>query len=108
MLEAGEEALAGRSAPGPRSAVHGRGDASAKARQTTNSSDNKGKENTHSLPFSIYSALGGLRQDPGRAAESAAGASTCGVHDFRSTCLSSTSKPRLTPNRRRTRRRDGG
>src|ERR1700736_4352478 len=28
-----------------------------------------GKEGTHSLPLSTYSAPGGLRQDPGRAAE---------------------------------------
>ena len=28
----------------------------------------KGKENTHSSPFSIYSAPGGLPQDPGHAA----------------------------------------
>src|SRR5215472_9002630 len=34
--------------------------------------------------FSIYSALGALRQDPGRAAESAAGARTCGIRDPRS------------------------
>ena len=38
----------------------------------------KGKESTHSPPLSIYSAPGGLRQDPGRAAESLAGARTCG------------------------------
>jgi hypothetical protein len=30
----------------------------------------KGKERTHSSPLSMYSAPGGLRQDPGRAAES--------------------------------------
>jgi hypothetical protein len=29
----------------------------------------KGKESTHSLPLSTYSAPGALRQDPGRAAE---------------------------------------
>jgi ABC-type oligopeptide transport system ATPase subunit len=32
----------------------------------------KGKESTHSFPLSTYSAPGGLRQDPGRAAESPA------------------------------------
>jgi hypothetical protein len=36
----------------------------------------KGKKNTHSLPLSTYSAPGGLRQDPGRAAESSAEAGT--------------------------------
>ena len=33
---------------------------------------------TRSLPLSMYSAPGGLRQDPGRAAESPAEARTCG------------------------------
>jgi vancomycin aglycone glucosyltransferase len=37
-----------------------------------------GKESTHPFPFSTYSALGGLRQDPGRAAESLAEARICG------------------------------
>jgi vancomycin aglycone glucosyltransferase len=37
-----------------------------------------GKESTHSFPLSTYSAPGGLRQDPGRAAESPAKARTCG------------------------------
>jgi hypothetical protein len=34
--------------------------------------EGKGKETTHSLPCSTYSALGGLQQDPCRAAESPA------------------------------------
>jgi len=38
----------------------------------------KGKGTTHSFPLSTYSALGGLRQDPGRAVKSPAGARTCG------------------------------
>jgi len=42
----------------------------------------KGKELTHSLPFSTYSAPGVLRQDPGRAAESPAEARTCGNQGF--------------------------
>ncbi len=38
-----------------------------------------------SLPLLTYNALGGLRQDPGRGAESSAGAATCGNwgHDVR-------------------------
>jgi hypothetical protein len=37
----------------------------------------KGKaRRSHSLPLLTYSALGGLRQDPGRAAESSAGPRT--------------------------------
>src|SRR4051794_9493437 len=35
--------------------------------------DDNGKELQHSLPFLIYSAPGGLRQDPGRVAESPTG-----------------------------------
>jgi hypothetical protein len=42
----------------------------------------KGKEVTRSLPPSIYSALGGLRQDPGRVAESPGEARTCGNQRF--------------------------
>ena len=42
----------------------------------------KGKEVTHSLPLSTYSAPGALRQDPGRAAESPAEARTCGNQGF--------------------------
>jgi hypothetical protein len=38
----------------------------------------KGKESTHALPLSTYSAPGALRQDPGRAAESLAKVRTCG------------------------------
>jgi hypothetical protein len=38
----------------------------------------KGKEVTRSLPLSMYSAPGGLRQDPGRVAQSPAEARTCG------------------------------
>jgi uncharacterized protein with GYD domain len=38
----------------------------------------KARRVTHSLPLSTYTALGGLRQDPGRAAESLAEARTCG------------------------------
>ena len=38
----------------------------------------KGKEITHSLPLSMYSAPGGLRQDPGHAAEWLAEARTYG------------------------------
>jgi hypothetical protein len=37
-----------------------------------------GKESVYSFPLSTYSALGDLRQDPGRAAESLAEARTCG------------------------------
>jgi len=37
-----------------------------------------GKESTHSFPLPTYSAPGGLRQDPGRAAESPTKARTCG------------------------------
>jgi len=39
----------------------------------------QGKDSTHSPPLSIYSSPRGLRQDPGRAAESAAGARTSGI-----------------------------
>jgi hypothetical protein len=42
----------------------------------------KGREVTHSLPLSMYSTPGGLWQDPGRAAESPAEASTCGNQGF--------------------------
>jgi hypothetical protein len=42
----------------------------------------KGKEVTRSLPLSMYSAPGGLRQDPGRVAESPAEARTCGNQGF--------------------------
>jgi len=45
-------------------------------------SKGKGKEVTYSLPLSTYSALGALRQDPGRAAESPAEARTCGNRGF--------------------------
>ena len=41
---------------------------------------------TRSLPLLIYSAPGGLRQDPGRVAQSPAEARTCGNRDSRSTC----------------------
>ena len=37
-----------------------------------------GKGSVHLFPLSTYSALGGLRQDPGHAAESSAEARTCG------------------------------
>ena len=40
--------------------------------------DAKGKKSADSLPLSTYSALGALRQDPGRAAESPAEARTRG------------------------------
>ena len=36
---------------------------------STADGNSKGKEITHSLPLSMYSAPGGLRQDPGNAAE---------------------------------------
>lgn len=39
---------------------------------------NKGKEVTHSLPLSTYSAVGGLRQGPGHATQSHAEATSCG------------------------------
>jgi hypothetical protein len=42
----------------------------------------KGKEVTRSLPLSMYSAPGGLRQDPGRVAESPTEARTCGNQGF--------------------------
>jgi hypothetical protein len=42
----------------------------------------KGKEVTRSLPLSMYSAPGGLRQDPGRVAESPGEARTCGNQGF--------------------------
>jgi hypothetical protein len=42
----------------------------------------KEKQGTHFLPLSTYNALGALRQDPGRAAESPAEASTCGNQGF--------------------------
>lgn len=38
----------------------------------------KGKEVTHSLPLSTYSAPGALRQGPGRAGESPAVTGICG------------------------------
>jgi hypothetical protein len=47
-------------------------------RSSVHSGRSKGKGTTHSPPFSIYSAPGGLRQDPGRAAEWLAGARTYG------------------------------
>ena len=47
------------------------GDAFSRTQRTM-----KGKESTHSLPLSTYSAPGGLRQDPGRAADSPAEART--------------------------------
>jgi len=46
----------------------------------------KGKEVTRSLPLSMYSAPGGLRQDPGRVAESPAEAKSTRIRDSRSTC----------------------
>jgi hypothetical protein len=59
----------------------------------------KGKEVTHSLPLSMYSAPGGLRQDPGRVAESPAEARTCGNQGAKYVCLS-TYEPCGTSNRR--------
>ena len=48
--------------------------------------DPKGKaKRPHSLPLLTYSAPGGLRQDPGRVAQSPAEARTCGVRELRST-----------------------
>jgi hypothetical protein len=47
----------------------------------------KGRKITHSLPLSTYSAPGGLRQDPGRAAELSAKARTCGNDRFASACV---------------------
>src|SRR5205807_1479398 len=44
--------------------------------------DAEGKMSADSLPLSTYSALGALRQDPGRAAESSAEARTCGNQGF--------------------------
>jgi len=49
--------------------------------------DPKGKaKRPHSLPLLTYSAPGGLRQDPGRVAQSPAEARTCGNRELRSTC----------------------
>ncbi|AVV46575.1 hypothetical protein C6376_39660 [Streptomyces sp. P3] len=42
----------------------------------------KGKEVTHSLPLSTYSARGALRQGPGRGAESSTEARTQGNQGF--------------------------
>ncbi len=42
----------------------------------------EGKEITHSLPFLMYSAPGGLRQDPGHVAELSAEARTYGNDRF--------------------------
>lgn len=49
---------------------------------TALSGKSKGKEDTYSLPLSMYSAQGVLRQDPGCAAESPAEARTCGKQAF--------------------------
>jgi hypothetical protein len=40
--------------------------------------DDEGKASAHPFHFSTYSAPGGLRQDPGRAAQSLAEARRCG------------------------------
>ncbi len=48
------------------------------ARRLSATTDDKGEGITYSVPLSTYSAPGGLRQDPGRAAESPAEARTCG------------------------------
>src|ERR1700726_2824020 len=48
-------------------AGHGR------ASRTSARTNHKGKESAHISPLSIYSAPGGLRQDPGRGAEWLAG-----------------------------------
>jgi hypothetical protein len=45
-----------------------------------------GQKSVDSLPLSPYSALGALRQDPGRAAESPVEARTCGNQDSRGRC----------------------
>jgi hypothetical protein len=61
----------------------------------------KGKEVTRSLPLSMYSAPGGLRQDPGRVAESPGRSQNLrksGIHEVR--VLLSTYGPRGTSNRR--------
>jgi hypothetical protein len=50
----------------------------------------EGKEGTHSLPLSAYTEPGGLRQDPGRAAQSPAEARTCGNGDSEMRVLLST------------------
>jgi hypothetical protein len=47
----------------------------------------KGKGETYFSPFSSYGALGSLRQDPGRAAESSAEAGTCGNWGSRNMCV---------------------
>ncbi len=51
--------------------------------RTTNG---KGKEITHSLPLSTYSAPGALRHDPGRAAESPPKPEPAEVRDSGSSC----------------------
>jgi hypothetical protein len=63
----------------------------------------KAKEFTRSLPFSMCSAPGGLRQDPGRAAESPAEARTWGIRDSRTRVLLAMYGSRETSNRRETR-----
>jgi hypothetical protein len=47
----------------------------------------KGKESTHSLPLSIYSASGALQQDPGRAAEFAGRSQYLGKWESRRACV---------------------
>jgi len=58
------------SAPGINGTVIGAAIESIRARHSHRTTQGKGKEVTHSLPLSMYSALGALRQDPSCAADS--------------------------------------
>ena len=87
-LEEGEEPLVlrlhrqGRGRPSWTTAIAVRGASPLREELVHPQRTTKGKESTHSLPLSTYSAPGGLRQDPGRAAESPAEARTCGNQGF--------------------------
>ena len=63
--------------PGPTTCTAGRGAPPLRKKVVSSQRTTKAKaRRSHSLPLLAYSAPGGLRQDPGRAAESAAGPRT--------------------------------
>jgi len=63
--------------PGPTTCTAGRGAPPLRKKVVSSQRTTKAKaRRSHSLPLLTYSGLGGLRQDPGRAAESAAGPRT--------------------------------
>ena len=83
-LEEGEEPLVLRIHPQARGRTYRRTRRPAASRGgCPSTADGKEKARSYALLATpIYSALGGLRQDPGRAAQSPAEAGTCGDQEF--------------------------